>query len=115
MNVYDLAYDLARGIKNSSEYKKYQEALSKIKGNPEREKILSDFRKKQMEIQAMQMMGQEVPEAKRQELEKVMEILHLHPSIKEFLEAEYHLGKVMADIHKILGESIELWAPDMGT
>ena len=31
MNVYDLAHNLARGLKTSPEYQKYQGTLSKIK------------------------------------------------------------------------------------
>lgn len=113
MNVYDLTHNLARGLRTSSEYKKYQEALSKIKGNKEKEKLLADFRKKQMEIQAMQMMGNEVPQEKMTELEKASEILNFHPAIKEFLEAEYYLGRVLSDVQKIIAESVELWYPEM--
>jgi len=77
MNVYDLTHNLASGLKASSEYKKYQEALTKIKGNKEKEEILADLRKKQMEIQTMQMMGREVPKEKMAELIKTKLILKL--------------------------------------
>jgi len=50
---------------------------------------------------------------KMEALEKSSEILTLNPTIREFLEAEYQLGVVMGDIHKILGEAIELWQPEM--
>lgn len=113
MNVYDLAHNLARGLKNSPEYKRYQESLAKIKGNKEREDILTDLRRKQMEIQTMQMMGKEVPKEKIQELEKASEVLNFHPVIRDYLEAEYHLGRVMADIQKIIGEAVDLWFPEM--
>jgi len=113
MNVYDLAHNLARGLKNSPEYKKYQEALTKIKGNKEREEILTDIRKKQIEIQTLQMMGKEVPQEKLRELEKASEILNLHPSLKEFMDAEFQLSRIMNDIYKILGEAIDLWQPEM--
>jgi cell fate (sporulation/competence/biofilm development) regulator YlbF (YheA/YmcA/DUF963 family) len=115
MNVYDLAHNLARGLKAAPEYKKYQEALGKIKGNKEKEDILLDLRKKQMEIQTMQMMGQEVPPEKRAELEKATEILSFHPAIKDFLEAEFYLGRVLADIQRIIAESVELWYPEMNS
>lgn len=113
MNVYDLTHNLARGLKASPEYKKYQEALCKIKGNKEKEELLLDLRKKQMEIQTLQMMGKEVPKEKMAELEKVSEILNFHPAIKEFLEAEYYLGRILADIQKIIAESVELWHPEI--
>ncbi|NLT94443.1 MAG: YlbF family regulator [Clostridia bacterium] len=113
MNVYDLAYNLVRGLKETQEYQKYQEALSKIKGNKEKEELLADFRKKQMEIQAMQLMGQEVPKEKTEELHKIMGILSYHPVIKEYLEAEFRLSRVLADIQKIIAQGVELWYPEM--
>ena len=81
MNVHDLAHNLCNGLRNSSEYKRYQEALMKIKGDKEKENILNDLRKKQMEIQALQMMGKEVPKEKMMELERSSEILNYHPNI----------------------------------
>ena len=113
MNVHDLAHNLSRGLNSSAEYKNYQEALSKIKGSKDKEKILTDLRKKQMEIQALQMMGKEVPPEKMAELEKASEVLNLNPAIKDFLEAEYHLGRVLGDIQKIISEAVELWYPEM--
>ncbi|MFZ7103504.1 MAG: YlbF family regulator [Peptococcaceae bacterium] len=113
MNVHDLAHNLAQGLRNSPEYQNYQEALGKIRGNQEKEKILTELRKKQMEVQALQMMGQEVPPEKIKEIERTSEILNLQPGIREFLAAEYHLGKVLADIQKIIGEAVELWYPEL--
>jgi cell fate (sporulation/competence/biofilm development) regulator YlbF (YheA/YmcA/DUF963 family) len=113
MNVYDLAHNLARGLNTSPEYKNYQEALSKIKGDKEKENLLADFRKKQMEIQALQLMGKEVPKEKMDELHKAMEILSFHPVIKEYLEAEFRLGRVLSDVQKIIADAVELWYPEM--
>jgi len=113
MNVNDLAHNLSRGLNNSTEYRNYQEALSKIKGNKDKEGILTDLRKKQMEIQALQMMGKEVPPEKMTELQKASEVLSINPDIKKFLEAEYHLGRVLGDIQKIISEAVELWYPEM--
>ncbi|MFZ5942855.1 MAG: YlbF family regulator [Bacillota bacterium] len=113
MNVYDSAHNLARSLKNSQEYEKYQAALSKIKGDQEKESILTSLRKKQMEIQGLQMMGREVSADKMQELEKASQILNFHPVIKDFLEAEYQLGRMIADVQKIIGETFDLWYPDI--
>lgn len=59
--IYDKAHELARALKFSPEHKQYQEAKEKIGKNPENMKILKDFHLKQLEIQTMQMMGQEIP------------------------------------------------------
>ena len=61
----------------------------------------------------MQLMGKEVPKEKMDELHKALEILNFHPVIKEYLEAEYSLGRVLADVQKIIAEAVELWYPEM--
>lgn len=113
MNVYDLANNLAKGLQECDEYKRYQAALSQIKGNEEKEKILTDLRMKQMEIQSMQMMGQEVPKEKMTELEGMSKVLVNHPTIGEFLEAEFYLGQMLGDVQNTIGEAVELWTPEV--
>lgn len=113
VNVYDLTHNLSKALKNSDEYKRYQKAVDKIKGNEEKEKILLDFRSKQLEMQSLQLIGKEIPQEKLDELEKLTELLNLHPTIKEFLEAEYYLGIILGDIQRIIGEALDLWTPEI--
>ena len=60
MNVYDQAHGLAQAIKASEEFKQYSAVKEKVKANPELDKMLKDFQQKQFELQAKQMMGEEV-------------------------------------------------------
>jgi len=109
--IYDKAHELARAIKSSQEYRQFAEAKEKVGQNPENIKILQDFHLKQLEIQTMQMMGKEIPPEKMQEYEKMGEILSYHPSVREYLQAEFRLAQVMADIQKILAEAVDLELP----
>lgn len=109
--IYDKAHELARAIRFSPEYKEFKEAKKIIEQNSENRKILNDFHAKQMEIQSMQMLGQEISPEKKQEYEKMAELLTFHPTVHSYLQAEYKLGKVMADIQKILAEALELDVP----
>ncbi|MCR4442396.1 MAG: YlbF family regulator [Peptococcaceae bacterium] len=109
--IYDKAHELARAIKFSPEYRQFKEAKEKVSQNPENIKILQDFHMKQLEIQTMQVMGKEIPPEKMQEYEKMGELLSYHPSVREFLQAEFRLAQVMADIQKILAEAVELELP----
>ena len=112
MNVHDLAHSLAKGLKNSPQYKNYKDALAKIEGNGEKEQILMDLRMKQMEVQALQMMGKEVSPEKLAELEKATQLLNFHPTIREFLQAEFYLGQLLGDVQKIISEAVDLWSPE---
>lgn len=112
MNIYDALRQLERSIKDSQEYKRYQELKSKIMEKEETKDILMDIRKKQVEVQSFMMMGQEIPEEKMKELERVNELLSFHPTINEFLQAEYMLSKIFEDVTKDLTEAFNFWMPD---
>lgn len=109
--IYDKAHELARALKFSPEHKQYQEAKEKIGKNPENMKILKDFHLKQLEIQTMQMMGQEIPREKMQEYEKMGELLSYHPTVRDFLQAEYRMMQVVADVQKIIAQALDLELP----
>lgn len=112
MNIYDALRQLERSIKDSQEYKRYQELKTKIMEKEETKDILMDIRKKQVEVQSFMMMGQEIPEEKMKELERVNELLTFHPTINEFLQAEYMLSKIFEDVTKGLTEAFNFWMPD---
>ncbi|SMB96457.1 Cell fate regulator YlbF, YheA/YmcA/DUF963 family (controls sporulation, competence, biofilm development) [Desulfonispora thiosulfatigenes DSM 11270] len=111
MSVYDLANKLATGLTKSDEYKRYQEAVVKVKGNEKNEQILSDLRSKQMEIQNMQMMGQSVPLEKIQDLENLSQKLVDYDEVAEFLEAEFYFGQMIGDIQSTITQAVEFWTP----
>lgn len=115
MNQYDAAHNLAKSIKNSQEYKDYQEAVKKIKSNNEAKKIFEDFRQKQLELQSAQMMGQKVPEEKLSDFKRMGETLQFHPVVTDFLNAEYRYSQMFSDIQKILSDSMDIWMPGMDT
>lgn len=112
MNVYDALRQLEKSIKESSENKKYQEIRSKISASEETKNILNDVRKKQLEVQSYLLMGQEIPEEKMKELERFNEVLKFHPTINEFLQAEYMLTKIYEDISKSIVEAFDFWLMD---
>ncbi len=109
--VYDKAHELAKALRLSPEYRQFQEAREKVSKNPESQKVLEDFHKKQLEIQAMQMLGKEIPPEKLREYERMSEILNYHPSVREFLQAEYKIAQMLADIQKILTQALDLEFP----
>lgn len=112
MNIYDALRQLEKSIKDSDEYKKYHEMKNKIEEKEETKGMLEDIRKKQIEVQSFLMMGQEIPEEKMKELEKLNQLLAFQPAINDFLQAEYILSKTFEDISKTLAETFEFWMPD---
>lgn len=111
--VYDKAHELARVLKSSTEYKRYREAKERMGQNQESHKVLQDFRIKQLEIQTMQMLGQEIPPEKMQVYERMSEVLQFHPGVRDFLQAEQRMIQIFTDVQRILVEALDLDFPEI--
>ncbi len=107
-NVYDLAHQLARAIKNSQEYKEYVQKKNDLYKDEKNKKMVEDFREKVIDIQVKKMSGKEVSQEELDSVKKLEDILRLNPTINEFLIAEYRYSKLIEDISKIIGEAIDL-------
>ncbi len=108
MNVYDQAQQLAKALRESEEYKTFKELDLKIKANPQIKELMKDFRKRQFEVQSAQMMGQGVEEAKLQKLQELNDILMKDAVLSEYMLSEVRFTRMMTDVYKILGESMDL-------
>ena len=108
MNVYDQAHNLARALKECDEYKNYmrlKDEVMKVEGLSE---MLADFQKKQFEVQAKQMMGEELgPEAMAQ-IQDLYQIMMKDPKAMEYLQAEMMFTRIVSDVYGILGEVIQI-------
>lgn len=108
MNVYDKAHELARAILENPIYKSYKKALDSLNNNPENRRMVEDFRKKQLELQMIELSGQKPDEQKISHLQKLYEILMANSEIKNFLESEMNFSKLMADVYKIISDTLDL-------
>ncbi|MDK2918523.1 MAG: hypothetical protein PWQ37_1256 [Candidatus Petromonas sp.] len=104
MNVYDSAHQLAKAIKDSKEYKEYKKLDLEISKSPELKEMITDFRKRQFELQSAQIMGKKPEEEKLKKVQELFQIINKDPKAKDYFEAEMRLNQMMADVSKILGE-----------
>jgi len=108
VNVYDHAHNLARALKDSEEFKNYMNAKEIIKENESVKAMIEDFQKKQMQIQAAQMMGQEIEEDEMAKLQELYGILLTDPTAAQYIQSEMIFTKIMSDISGILGEVLKI-------
>ncbi|HZK62245.1 MAG TPA: YlbF family regulator, partial [Anaerovoracaceae bacterium] len=108
MNVYDAAHNLAKAIKDSEEYIQYEEIKNSVSGKDELSGMLNDFQSKQFEIQAKQMMGEEIGEEMMGQIQSLYGIMMQDPTAAQYLQAEIRFSLMMNDIYKILGDVINL-------
>ncbi len=108
MNVYDQAHGLAKAIKESEEFKQYDALKKVLDQNEELSKMVKDFQTKQFELQAKQMMGEQMPEDMMQQIQSLYQIIMTDPTASQYMQAEMRFSLMMNDVYKILGEVMGL-------
>lgn len=108
MNVYDHAHALARALHSSPEFQKFDELKKKVMAHPTTKKMVTDFQKKLMELQATELVGKKPDPEEIEKFEKLQQVISLNPTVAEFLTAQMKLGRLLADIQKILADAIDM-------
>ena len=106
MNVYEDAHNLAKSIKASEEFKQYDALKKKVEQDPELDKMIKDFQKKQFDFQAKQLMGEQLSPDMAQQIQELYRIVATNPLAAEFLQAEMRFQVMMNDVYKILADAI---------
>ena len=113
MEVYDKARELAREIKSSKEYKEFEENRNKVNSDSEMRKRIDDFEKIRYELQVLEIKIEQGKEKNDEELKQKAEklqamysILVSNKDIKEYFDKEIAFNVMLADVNKIIGESV---------
>ena len=107
MNIYDTANKLAFEIKNSEEYKSYKKAKEEIMQIPELKQKIDDFEKIRYDAQVLTIKSGENDAQKMQKLQEMYTILVENKQIKDYFDLEVKFNVMIADINKIIAESIK--------
>ena len=107
-NVYDLAHQLARAIKDSDEYKSFVEKKEALEKNEKNKKMVEDFQEQVLQLQIDYMGGKDIDEAEIEKIGKLEEVLTLNPVINSYFPAELRFSQMMQDINGIIGEAIDI-------
>lgn len=106
-NPYDKAHELAKIIEQDPNYILVKELTEKVMSNTEHMQLIEDFRRKQFELQQLQMEGIQLSEQVLEDTNKLYESLTSHEEIKKLLEAEERLSILFSDLNKILTGPLE--------
>ena len=107
MNVYDTANRLASEIRESNEYKEYKKAKEEITSNPETKNKVSDFEKLRYKLQILEYQKKSKNEKKKKKLQEMYTMLVQDKKIKEYFDLEVKFNVMIADVNKIIAESIK--------
>lgn len=107
MNVYDEVNNLARAIKESKEYLEYKQIKAELFVDADLKKQVDEFEKIRYEEQLLALQGEKQSEEKMKKLQELYEILIKNPKIKDYFDKEVRFNVMIADVNKIIGESIK--------
>lgn len=107
--VFDLAHRLAGTIRASEVYRRYQALKDELAADPAASDRLGEFRGQQLAAQAAQFLGRGLDESEQERMHQLHDMLSLDPRLKEFVECEAQVLKIMVDVQKIIGDSVELF------
>ncbi|HHV15735.1 MAG TPA: YlbF family regulator [Gelria sp.] len=107
ISPYDKAHELARAITNSTVYKRYVEAKAAVEQNPEYQKKILKIRNQQMELNRVQMLGEEVDSDAVLELSQMFARANQNQVIAEFFNAEGSFIQMFNDLMGIIQDTVE--------
>ena len=106
-NVYDLAHELVRSLKETDQYKDYMDAQMALKENEQVYAMMNDFQQKSMEFQTKTMMGEAPDQDALAQLQNLYSIVMSDPLASSYFNAQMQLQTIIADIYKIIGEAVD--------
>lgn len=107
MNVYDTVNRLAQEIKQSEEYVNYKMAKETIKLNQNLYNDIQEFEKIRYEVQLKSMETGKTDEELLKKMQDSYSELMENPDAKKYFDAEMKFNILIADVNKIIGESIQ--------
>ena len=107
MNVYDTANKLASEIRSSEEFLNFKKAKDNLESNNEIKSKVDEFEKTRYEVQVLAMQGKEADEEKNRKLQEMYTMLIQNKEVKEYFDLEVKFNVMVADVNKIIAESVK--------
>ena len=107
MNVYDTANRLAYELKISEEYTKYKIIREKVNNSPELKEKIEKFEKLRYSIQLQSIKGGEQNDEEAVEMQNLYAELIQNEEVKQYFDCELKFNVLLADVNKIIAESVK--------
>ncbi|WP_346354968.1 YlbF family regulator [Azotosporobacter soli] len=106
MNIYDKTHELVKAIKDSQEFKTFQAAKNEIESDSNAKEMVKNFISKHMELEYEMMAGKPEDKEKAEKIQQMYQLILLNSKAASFMQAYMTLQRVVADVYKILGDSV---------
>ncbi|EUJ28901.1 Protein of uncharacterised function (DUF964) [Listeria grayi] len=102
INIYDLANDLEKGIRETQEFTNLQEAYRSVNADATSKEKFDRFREVQITIQEKQMSGQEIDEETINVAQQVADEVQKDEAIVALMEKEQAMSTIINDLNRII-------------
>ncbi len=83
MNPYDIAHQMSKALRESTEYKEYKSAMEVVESDHSKKTSVDEFRKTQLEVQGLKAFGQDVSEEQMKKLNDLYNLISLDEQVKK--------------------------------
>ena len=104
-NVYDIAHELVRSLKETDQYKDYKEVKARVDANEGLSGMIKDFQEQNMKLQTSVMMGEEPSDELKQKLQQLYAVVMSDPLAAEYMQKEMLFTQVFSEIYNIIAEA----------
>jgi cell fate (sporulation/competence/biofilm development) regulator YlbF (YheA/YmcA/DUF963 family) len=106
-NLYDLAYEMEKAIRNSNEYMQLKRLYDEVNRDEAARRMFDNFRQIQMDLQQKQMMGMDISQEEVEHAQKTVALVQQHHTIARLMEAEQRMSMMVADLNRIVLKPLE--------
>ncbi|MDR0978800.1 MAG: YlbF family regulator [Lachnospiraceae bacterium] len=107
MYVYDKVNELAQAIKESKEYNDYKKIKDEVYADEQMKQKIDEFEKLRYEVQLLSIQGEKQDEEKMKKLQELYSMLMENTKVKDFFDVQVRFNIMLADINKIIGDSVK--------
>ncbi|WP_206922375.1 YlbF family regulator [Alicyclobacillus suci] len=104
MNPHDKAHELIRAIRESDAFLRAKKAKQSIEQDESIKRMVQDFKRRQFQLQAKQMMGQSVSDEEMSQMQKLSDVIGLNMDARTYLQADMELQVLVMDVQKLLSD-----------
>lgn len=106
-NVYDVAYNLEKAIRESDDFKRLKQLYDLVNNDAASKSLFDNFRETQFQLQQKQMMGEDISEEDVRKAEQQFAIIQQHEAISQLMQAEERMSMIIGELTRVVMKPLE--------
>ena len=107
VNIYDVAYDLEKAIRQSDDFKNLKQMFTEIQGDESAKRMFNHFRQIQLQLHQKQITGEEILPEEIEQAQKMVTLVQQHEKIAKLMELEQRMSILIAEVNRIAMKPLE--------